>query len=191
MNRDVTVREVANREYVGASESDGLLETVELLLAEEADAALVLRGSDPIGILTDRDVLTLLAGDGDIEAAAVGDAMRSTVPTIEPGATIQEAADRMSAEGTRWLVVTDAGETLGILTEHDLLAARPLAANGPTAGGRPAGEAETAMAAEAGTATENPGEGFEEQSICEGCGTLTGDLVAFNGQLLCSDCRDI
>ena len=192
MNRDVTVREVANREFVGVSESDDLLETVELLVAEGSDTALVMQGSEPVGVLTDRDVLELLAAEGGVESAVVGDAMQSTVPTIESQATIAEAADRMSAEGTRRLVVADAGETLGTLTEHDLFATRPLASNGPEAGrAHPTGEAQTALAADEGTGVESEsGEGFEEQSICEGCGTLTGDLVAFNGQLLCGDCRD-
>ncbi len=193
MNRDVTVREVANREFVGVSESDDLLGTVELLVDEETDTALVMQGSEPVGILTDRDVLGLLAAEGGVDDAVVGEAMQSAVPTIESQATIEEAADRMSAEGTRRLVVTDTGETLGTLTEHDLFAARPLASNGPETGqAHPAGEAETALAADAGTGVESEtGDGFEEQSICEGCGTLTGDLVAFNGQLLCGDCRDI
>ena len=193
MNRDVTVREVANREFVGVSESDDLLRTVELMVGEGADTALVVQGSEPVGLLTDRAVLELLAAEGGVDGTVVGDAMESTVPTIESQATIEEAADRMSAEGTRRLVVTDAGETVGMLTEHDLLATRPLASNGPESGeAHPAGEAETALAAETGTGVESAtGAGFEEQSICEGCGTLTGDLVAFNGQLLCGDCRDI
>jgi len=193
MNSDVTVRDVANREFVGVSESDDLLGTVELLVEEESDTALVMQGSEPVGVLTDRDILGLLATEGGIEGAVVGDAMQPTVPTIESQATIEEAADRMSAEVTRRLVVTDTGETLGTLTEHDLLATRPLASAGPETGqAHPVGEAETALAAETGTGVESDtGDGFEEQSICEGCGTLTGDLVAFNGQLLCSDCRDI
>lgn len=193
MNRDVTVREVANREFVGVSESDDLLGTVELMVEEGVDTALVVQGTEPVGLLTDRAVLQLLAAEGGVDGAAVGDAMESTVPAIESQATIEEAANRMSAEGTRRLVVTDAGETVGVLTEHDLFATRPLAADGPEAGlAHPAGEAETALAADSETDVDSrAGEGFEEQSICEGCGTLTGDLVAFNGQLLCGDCRDI
>ena len=193
MNRDVTVREVPNREFVGVSESDDLLETVELLAAEGSDTALVMQGAEPVGILTHHDILGLLADEGGVGGVAVGDTMQSTVPTIESQATAEEAADRMAAEGIRRLVVTDGGETLGTLTEHDLFATRPLASNGPETGqAHPAGEAETALAADAGTGVESEtGDGFEEQSICEGCGTLTGDLVGFNGQLLCGDCRDI
>jgi hypothetical protein len=151
-----------------------------------------LHGSEPVGVVADRDVLSVVVEHGDLDGATVGDAMQSTVPTVDAQATIEEAADRMSAEGTRRLVVTDGDGTVGVLTEHDLLAVRPPAATGPDAdAAHPAGEAETALAAQAGTEVERSQEGFEDQSICEGCGTLTSDLVSFNGQLLCSDCRDI
>ncbi|MEF8787364.1 MAG: CBS domain-containing protein, partial [Haloarculaceae archaeon] len=46
----------------------------------------------------------------------------------------------------------------------------------------------TALAAEAETEAED---NFEDQGICEVCGTFTRDLSSFNGQLLCDDCRDM
>ena len=52
MNENVTVREVMEREFVGVSESDGVLETSELLLREGSDLAVVLRGSEPVGVVT-------------------------------------------------------------------------------------------------------------------------------------------
>ncbi|MFC7195331.1 CBS domain-containing protein [Halosimplex aquaticum] len=57
MERDVSVQEVMDREFVGVSESDGLRETAELMLAEEADSAVVLHGSEPVGVVTERDAL--------------------------------------------------------------------------------------------------------------------------------------
>ena len=192
MNRDVTVREVVHGEFVGVSESDALLDTVELLLAEEADTALVLRGSEPVGLLTDRDVLEALVEGPPPEDAVVEDVMEPTVPTIEPDATIGEAADRVSTENPGRLVVTNGDEPLGILTEHDLLVTRPTSV--VTDREEPADAMTLATEPEAsrgGTGGTGDGEAFQEQSICEGCGTLTGDLASFNGQLLCSDCRDI
>jgi CBS domain-containing protein len=192
MNRDVTVREVVHGEFVGVSESDALLETVELLLSEEADTALVLRGTDPVGLVTHRDVLRTLVDGPSPEDAVVEDVMESTVPTIEPDATIGEAADRVSTEHPGRLVVTNGDQPLGILTEHDLLRTRPTsvaaAREEPADAMTLATEPETSRGAAGGGGDR---ETFEEQSICEGCGTLTGDLVSFNGQLLCSDCRDL
>lgn len=195
MNRDVTVREVVNREYVGVSEGDSVIETVELLVEEETDTALVLRGTETVGLLTDRDVVEALAAGSDLADATVEEVMRASVPTIPPDATIGEAATRVSTERPHRLVVTDGEEPLGVLTERDVLATRPGPADAERESpGEPVSlavddaSAETATGTGTGTAA---GDTFEEQSICEGCGTLTGDLVSFNGQLLCSDCRDI
>lgn len=190
MNADVTVRDVMDREYVGVSESDDLVETVELLLREDAETAVVLRGSDPVGVLTERDILALLVDGPDPGDATVEDAMTASLPTIEPDATLDAAADRMSARSTRRLVVSDGSEPLGIITEHDLLTSRT---HDPTTTQEAAPEAAvetnaTALAAETETGAQDS---FEDQGICEVCGTLTSDLSSFNGQLLCADCRDM
>jgi CBS domain-containing protein len=194
MNGDVTVREVMDREYVGVSESDDLVESAALLLAEDADTAVVIRGSEPVGVLTCRDVLRLLVDGPDPRSAAVADAMTESVPAVAPDLSLEEAADMMSAQDARRLVVREAGggELLGIITEHDVLVTRPY---GRTREERHA--IATADAAEASTGSMRAAEEtettetFEEQSICEVCGTLTSDLSSFNGQLLCSDCRDM
>jgi CBS domain-containing protein len=194
MNADVTVREVMDREYLGVSEPDDLVETVELLLREGVDTAVVLRGSEPVGVLTCRDVMALLVEGPDPHEASVGDGMTAHVPTVDPKLGLEEAANIMSTQDVRRLVVTrDAAEEPdGIITEHDVFAVR---ARGP---GRDLQAAETSGTVAAGPGSslaadvEHEGTGdFEDQGICEACGTLTGDLASFNGQLLCADCRDM
>jgi CBS domain-containing protein len=191
MNADVTVREMMNREYVGVSESDDLIETVELLLREDTETAIVQRGSEHIGVLTERDILATLVEGPDPEKATVGDSMTESVPTVAPDQSLDAAADEMSTRSSRRLVVTDGSEPLGIITERDLLASRTYE-HGTIETESPERGAVVARAAgsDAELAVET-GEGFEDQSICEGCGTLTGNLASFNGQLLCPDCRDI
>lgn len=187
MNRDVTVQDVMDREYVGVSESDGLVDTVELLLRNEGDTAVVQRGSEHVGVLTKEDILALIVEGPDPTEATVGDAMTESVPTVSPDTGIEDAANSMSAQESRRLVVTNGSEPLGIISERDLLASQTLS--------RPPQEheAETlvaGMGSESETqVTAQGGSGFEDQSICEGCGTFSSNLSSFNGQLLCADCR--
>lgn len=191
MDSTVTVREVVNREFVGVSESDGLLETVEVLLEDDEDAALVLRGSDPVGLLTERDVLNLLVEGPPPGEATVADAMSEDPGTIHPEETLDEAADRIAARATRRLVVSAGDDPLGVISERDLLATRPYD-RGPTHADP---ETETvASRAEAAVAAQVAGEAqetYENQGVCEACGTFTRDLAPFNGQMLCSDCRSM
>jgi CBS domain-containing protein len=193
MNANVTVQDMMDREYVGVSESDDLVETVELLLREDAETAVVQRGSEHVGVLTERDILAALVDGPDPETASVGDVMTSSVPTISPDRRLDVAADKMSTEEAGRLVVTNGSEPLGTITERDLLAARTRELESvPETAGEPPIVAGTAATAEREEDTMGETAGsYQDQSICEGCGTLASDLASFNGQLLCSECRDM
>jgi len=196
MNENVTVREVMEREFLGVSESDGVLETAELLLREDADLAVVVRGSEPVGVVTDRDVLAHVVDGGNPETATVEDVMTESVPTVTAEETLPEARDQMSALASSWLVVSDGGAPEGVVTEHDILATSTLGTEATATEHetrqQTVQEQMTATASNASTSTEGAADdAFDEQGICEMCGALTRDLTSFNGQLLCADCRDI
>lgn len=185
MNSAVTVREAMTQDYVGVSESDGLVEAASLLVDEETDGAVVLRGQEPVGMLTVADVLASLVG-GEPREATVGDWMTESVPMVSPDRTIEQAADLLFTRSARQLVVTGpSDDVLGVLTRADIVAATALTP----------GETEDRPGVELAspeTSGQTQGDGgFSEQGICEGCGALTADLVSFNGQLLCGDCRDV
>jgi CBS domain-containing protein len=188
MTVDVTVQDVMDREYVGVSESDDLVDTVEMLLRQEKETAVVQRGNAHVGVLVYEDVLATLVEGPDPGTATVGDAMTESVPTVAPETRLEVAADRMSAQESGRLVVTNGSEPLGVVSERDLLATRSQALES---------SAETdevravTMSASAGAETGQVGDGYEDQSICEGCGSFSSDLSSFNGQLLCADCRTI
>jgi CBS domain-containing protein len=189
MNDDVTIREVMDREYVGVSESDDLLDTVEMMLREGSESALVMRGSQPVGVVTERDVLSYMVTDGDPAEATVSDAMTESIPTVAPELSLAAAADEMSAQSTKRLVVTDQQEPVGIITEHDLMKTATLSAE---RNGGPVEQPNTELVTGAPNQTESvESSGFEEQSICEACGSFSPDLTSLNGQLLCPDCRDV
>jgi CBS domain-containing protein len=183
MESELTVREIMDREYVGVTQSDDLVETVELLLAEDKETAVVLRGSEHVGVVTERDVLAALANGPDPTTATVGEVMSDHVPTVTPETTISSAADQLSTQQSRRLVVTDGAEPKGIVTQEDLLAGRNYAIEQ---------ESDNAAVVHAdGTATTATEDDFENQGICEVCGTLTRGLASFNGQLRCPDCREV
>ena len=188
MNDPVSVREVMNREYVGVSASDAVLDTTELLVREGEPTALVLEGNEPVGVVTQPDILGYIVSEGTPETATVADVMTESFPSVTPDMRVTEARDRMATYATQWAVVLEEGEPLGTLTGHDILSTVRLESE-VTVGV----EEESAMAT-AGPATDEPtasGDSFEEQGICSACGTLTRSLASLNGQLLCADCRDV
>ncbi|MFB6178288.1 MAG: cyclic nucleotide-binding/CBS domain-containing protein [Halorientalis sp.] len=192
MNGDVTVRDVMRREYVGASESDTLIDTAALMLEEGVEAVVVLRGHDPVGILTQRDLLQAAVDQGDLESMRVEHAMTADPPTVAATDSLATATDLMSGSETRRLLVVDGDDPIGVVSEHDIVTASTLE---PQGNGDVGASVETdGIAAETATAAAEaatPDAEYSTQGICEICGALSRDLSSFNGQLVCSDCKDV
>ncbi|WP_049902935.1 CBS domain-containing protein [Halococcus agarilyticus] len=177
MSSAVTVRDVMTREFVGVSESDGVVETVELLLEEGAECAIVLRGRDALGMLSERDALSLVASDTDPAATTVADVMSDGVVQVSSGESLAAAAGTMEREGVRWLLAIEEEDPVGVVTAHDVVVASTLVPEADTGTGP------------ASTATDPEAE-YDTQGICEACGALARDLVSVNGQLVCPNCRE-
>lgn len=193
MEGDVTVREIMTRDFVGVSESDSVEGAVELLLEEGASVAVVLRGSDPVGMLTADDALTLLANEADPAETAVGDVMSGTVPQIGANAGITQAAGTMADSGVSCVLVAE-DDVQGIVSERDVVTATASLADRfamETPREPEPGPADSAAEAPVDPTAPAADDEYSNQSVCEICGSLTPDLQNFNGQLVCADCRDI
>ena len=79
-------------------------------------------GWRPVGLLSDRDIVTrVIAQDGDLRAAVVEDAMMRNPPTVPNHTPIDEALRRMRVAHVRRIpVVDDRGRLTGILAVDDI-----------------------------------------------------------------------
>jgi CBS domain-containing protein len=182
MNEAFALRDVMRREFVGVGESDTLEGTVSLLAEEGAECAVVLRGSDPVGLVTPSVINEAIADDVNPKTQ-IAMLMDDAPPVMGPADRFEEAASRLGEGGPRAIVVADEDGVVGLLTATqalDAIAARIGEAANPEPG---------TVAATAGAETDD--DEYARQSVCEGCGSLAADLTAFNGQLLCPDCRDV
>ena len=186
MNAELTVREVMDREFVGVSESDDVRSVAELLLEEGAECAVVLRGQEPIGLLTERDVLSVVSEGRDPETVPVGDVVVGPPPTVAPDSGVGVAVDAMTARGSRRLLVVEGG-VVGLVTEHDLLSATTIERYDDSTEVDPAVNGD-ALDADRAVTTDRA---VSDQSICQECGALSRGLLELDGQLLCPDCRDV
>ncbi len=186
MNGDVTVQEAMTRDFVGVSGSDTIRNTAQLLLEEDAPGAVVLRGQDPVGVVTASDALSWLVDDGRADAS-VTECMSEQVPSVTADQGIEAAVDTLFAQSATLLVVTDgSSEPIGVLTQRDVIAATTF-----TPGNTATDQEVEPARVESEPAPADADGGYSDQGICERCGALTSDLVSFNGQLLCPDCRDV
>ena len=100
----------------------GVAETIDHLRMSRADAVLVAENDRPVGIITERDIVRLIARRaGNVR---IGDVATRPLVSIALDAPLLEARNLLEARRFRHLVIIDTtGGVRGILTMADILAA--------------------------------------------------------------------
>jgi CBS domain-containing protein len=136
----------------------------------------------PLGIITERDlVIRVLAKNLKPDCIKAKEIMTTPLVTIDPEATISEAARRMSRLDIRRLGVLYKGNLVGVISSKDVLAVMPELIEIIQERTRIEG---AAGAEEAEEHEETPLSGY-----CDRCGVYSENLKDVNGQSLCEDCR--
>jgi CBS domain-containing protein len=140
------------------------------------------KAGKPVGVITERDlVIRVLAKNLVPDAVKAKEIMTSPLVTIEPEATISEAARRMSRLNIRRLGVVYKSNLVGLVSSKDILGVMPELIEIIQERTRIEGAAQAEETSEA-----------EETSLsgyCDRCGVFSENLKDVNGQNLCDDCR--
>jgi CBS domain-containing protein len=101
---------------------DTLAEAASKMWQQQTGSLLIMEGDALGGIVTERDVLRIVAEGHEPKAISVRDVMTTEPVTIGPNTTLRDAAAIMFDKWFRHLpVVGDGGEVLGIISLRDLL----------------------------------------------------------------------
>jgi CBS domain-containing protein len=169
---------------VVTTEEDAASNNVALLMDENKVGAVVVTNKEgqPLGIITERDlVIRVLSKNLKPDAVKAREIMTSPLVTIEPEATINEAARRMNRLDIRRLGVLYKGDLVGIISSKDILGVMP----------------ELIEIIQERTRIEGAGRSEETEEVeetplsgyCDRCGVYSENLKDANGQNLCEDCR--
>jgi|GraSoiStandDraft_27_1057306.scaffolds.fasta_scaffold413017_1 CBS domain-containing protein len=115
------VRDVASRAVVVVGPEHSVGEAARLMDRHRVGSAVVTDAEELAGILTERDVLKVVAQGTDPEATKVAERMTRDVVTVGPDWDLVEAADEMAKRRIRHLVVFEGGQLLGVLSVRDVL----------------------------------------------------------------------
>jgi CBS domain-containing protein len=85
-------------------------------------SVVILRGGEPVGILTDRDLLERVVAEGkDAAETSTADVMSQPLHVVDPEDPLDRVVELMSARGIRRIPVVREGELVGIVTLDDVL----------------------------------------------------------------------
>ncbi len=116
----VNVKEVMS-EAVVVNEGEKVTEVVEKMSEKESGVAVVVRDEKPVGIFTERDVITNVWGKLKAEETPVEAVMTRSFVALEPEMDIMEAARQMKGKSAMYSPVVHEGKTIGVLSGGDII----------------------------------------------------------------------
>ena len=115
------VADVMHTDVKSADAEDTFADVAKTMRTNGISSVVVLEGKKLAGIVTERDIVNLVAAGGDPHAVKVAHGMtRRDLEPIGPKTDLADAAEHMVARNIRHLPVVDRGKVVGIVSIRDL-----------------------------------------------------------------------
>lgn len=112
------------RRIISAAPDASVREVISLMAEHNISAVLIMKGSELLGIITERDYARKVILQGRTSAdTPVSEIMTSQVISVSPGETAQKCMSLMTEKKCRHLPVLDKGEVVGMVSIGDLVKA--------------------------------------------------------------------
>jgi CBS domain-containing protein len=116
---NATAEDVMTRPVARIEADEPVSAAAKRLYDDRIGSLLVESGGEVVGIVTETDVVGLVARDGS-GGTPVGDIATESLVTVDREARIEKAAELMARNTIKKLPVTDDGEIVGMLTTTDI-----------------------------------------------------------------------
>ena len=115
------VNQVMSKNVLTVDKSTSLQDAAQNMSKSNIGCVIVTDGTNPLGIVTERDFVTKVAAEGRPLFTEVLEVMSSPLITIGPEETIWEASEIMKEKGIHKLPVKENGQIIGIVTTTDIV----------------------------------------------------------------------
>jgi len=124
------VSDIMTRSVVTIEIGKSVREAVDIMNKKEIGCLVVTKEGDPVGIVTERDVLKKIVVEGrDPEKTRIEEIMSRPLITGSPNMTLEEAAKLLVLRRIKKLPILEKGKLVGIITLFDIVRWEPLAIN--------------------------------------------------------------
>jgi CBS domain-containing protein len=114
------VGEIMNSDVKTAGAEDTFADAAKLLHENGISSVIVKDGDALSGIITERDLVNVVADGLEPSSVKIGDRMSRNLDTVEPRTDVAEAAEHMARLKIRHLPVCEGDTVVGIISVRDL-----------------------------------------------------------------------
>ncbi len=176
METGIRVGDVMARGIVTAAPGDLVKDACATMARHDLSGLTVVSKGKYAGMLTQGDLVGMIAKGGNPAKAKVGDIMGQKLVSIGPDADVSDAAKLMVKSGVKRLPVLNRGKLVGVITQTDIVRISPAVYELVF---------DKAKADGALLETEIPMSGE-----CEECENYSERLRNVNGTLVCEECYE-
>ena len=119
----MVVDEFMTREIVCVHEDETVLDAARIMGQQRVGSVIVTSGERPLGIFTERDLLSTFIARSRSQDIPIGEACSGLMTSAPAGISIHEAARIMAAKHIRRLPIMKKKQIAGIITARDLVEA--------------------------------------------------------------------
>jgi signal-transduction protein with cAMP-binding, CBS, and nucleotidyltransferase domain len=162
---------------ISVEEDEDIVQVANKMREQRVGAVIVVnRNSNPVGIVTERDIVTRVVADGlDPNMLVAGKVMSSPLKMVEPELGLMDAMKMMDKENIRRLGVIYKGSLVGVLTDRSILRLVPTIMDILKEQKEIIGDSQTVGASTVG--------------YCDRCEVYSSNLREVDGEFLCEECR--
>jgi CBS domain-containing protein len=116
-----SVKDIMTKEVVKISVNDNVFAAAEIMNSSEIGCLVVVDGENPLGIITERDIVRRVVAKELPLETKVSKVMSKSLITIDPEASLKEASRVMSSHKIRRLPVLKQNKLVGIIVSADFV----------------------------------------------------------------------
>ena len=177
LSAKMLVREAMSSPVISVDENEDIVQVANRMREQRVGAVIVVnRNEDPVGIVTERDIVTRVVADGvDPNMLVASKVMTSPLKMVEPELGLMDAMKMMDRENIRRLGVIYKGELVGIVTDRSIIRLVPTIMD--------------IMKEQKEIMGDNTKRGTSTVGYCDRCEVYSNNLREIDGEFLCEDCR--
>ena len=117
----VSVKDIMSKDVVSIGVDKSVFDAAELMSSNQLGCLVIVDGKEPVGIVTERDIVRRVCAKKLPEETKVSEIMSKSLITIDPEASLKDAARVMSSNKIRRLPVLQQGTLVGIVVASDFV----------------------------------------------------------------------